>query len=79
MLAKEIERSGIPAAQITAITRVALMAGSNRIIPAKGIVHPTGNANLSPVEEKDFRRSIVLKALEALQTKISEQQIFALQ
>jgi len=52
------------------------MVGSNRIIPASGIVHPVGNADLDPENEKMLRRTIVEKALEALQTEIQEQKLF---
>jgi betaine reductase len=48
------------------------MVGSNRIIPALSIVHPLGNAELSPKAEKEFRRAILEKALDAL--KESENQ-----
>jgi glycine reductase len=48
------------------------MVGSNRIIPISSIVHPLGNAELSPKTEKEFRRAILEKALDAL--KESENQ-----
>jgi glycine reductase len=55
-------------AHICAITPVAQMVGSNRILTAQKIVNPLGNADLDPEEEKRTRRSIVEKALKALQT-----------
>jgi glycine reductase len=58
------------------MTPIALMVGSNRIIPGSGIVHPVGNADLEPSQEKKLRRTIVEKALVALQTELSEQRIF---
>jgi len=58
------------------MTPVALMVGSNRIIPGSGIVHPVGNADLEPKAEKALRRAIVEKALEALQTELTEQKLF---
>jgi len=51
------------------------MVGSNRILPAQKIVNPMGNADLPPDEEKKLRRSIVEKAVKALQTEIGEQRI----
>jgi len=51
------------------------MVGSNRILPAQKIVNPVGNADLARGEEKKLRRSIVEKALKALQTEIEEQRI----
>ena len=52
------------------------MVGSNRIIPAHSIVHPVGNADLDSEAERKLRRAIVEKALEALETDISEQRLF---
>ncbi len=72
----EIERAGIPTAHVCTMTPVALMVGSNRIVPASGIIHPTGNADLTRQDEKALRRTIVEKALEALRTELTEQRIF---
>jgi len=51
------------------------MVGSTRILPGQKIVNPVGNADLPGPEEKKLRRSIVQKALKALQTDIEEQRI----
>lgn len=51
------------------------MVGSNRILPGQKIINPVGNADLPPAEEKKLRRSIVQRALKALQTDIEEQRI----
>jgi len=53
------------------------MVGSNRVVPGSGIVHPVGNADLEQREEKKLRRTIVEKALEALQTEVREPTLFA--
>jgi glycine reductase len=42
------------------------MVGSARIVPVSSIVHPLGDPELSPGAEKEIRRSVVEKALEAL-------------
>jgi len=68
VLSKELERAGLPTVQLTAITCMAQMVGSNRIVPAYAIVHPVGNADLDLQEERKLRRSIVKKALETLET-----------
>ena len=52
------------------------MVGSNRIIRGTKIVNPLGNADLEPQDEKELRRAIVEKALEALQTDVKEQTLF---
>lgn len=67
MLTKELERVGLPTAHICALTPVAKMVGSNRIIPGVSVVHPLGNPKLGPTEEKAFRREIIEQALKALQ------------
>jgi glycine reductase len=64
-----LEKAGIPVAQITAMTPVAKAVGSNRIIQARGIVYPVGDADLPANEEKALRRQIVQKALDVLATE----------
>lgn len=59
------------------MTPVAVMVGANRIVPAAGIIHPLGNAELAPEEEKALRRRIVEKALQALQTEVVQPTVFA--
>ena len=66
-MAVEIEKAGIPTAQITSVTPVALMVGSGRVIRGSGICHPVGTIDLDPQVERALRRNIVEKALEALQ------------
>ena len=58
------------------MTPIAMMVGSNRIIPGGGIIHPVGNAELDPEEEKRLRRAIVEKALEAIKSDIKEQVLY---
>lgn len=67
---------GIPVVHVCAITPVAQMVGSNRILPGQKIVNPMGNVDLPADEEKKLRHSLVGKALEALQTQIEEQKVF---
>ena len=54
-------------AQITSVVPIAKMVGTNRIIRGNGIVHPLGNPDLPPEEEKKLRERILRQALEALQ------------
>jgi glycine reductase len=75
-MAKQIETAGIPTAHVCSMVPVAVQVGSNRIIPSVSVLHPTGNAELTPEQEKRVRREIVVKALEALKTKIEEQKVF---
>jgi betaine reductase len=57
---------------VCAITPVALMVGSNRIVPAQKIVNPLGNAELEANKECELRREIVGAALAALETEVTE-------
>lgn len=50
------------------------MVGSNRVIQGHGIVHPLGNPDLPPEEEKQLRQRIVREAFEALQKEAGETQ-----
>ena len=59
------------------MTPVAVMVGANRIVPAAGIIHPLGNADLSPEDEKALRRRIVEQALKALKTEVAQPTVFA--
>ena len=57
---------GIPTAQICTITSIAASIGVPRIVPGEGIPFPEGNPSLDAVAEKKLRRSLVLKALQAI-------------
>jgi glycine reductase complex component B subunit gamma len=63
-----LEKAGIPVVQITSALPIAKMIGSNRVVLGNGIVHVTGDVKLSPEDEKDLRRRLVQKALDALQS-----------
>ena len=63
MLAKEIERAGIPAVYVTSLPTVATMIGANRIVRGPAITHPFGL-------ERAERRRIVERALELLETDV---------
>lgn len=75
-MAKEIERAGIPAVHICTIVPISKTVGANRIVPAIAIPHPLGNPALSRKEERLLRRSLVMKALDALEREIKEQTVF---
>jgi glycine/betaine/sarcosine/D-proline reductase family selenoprotein B len=59
------------------MTPVALMVGANRIVPAAGIIHPLGSADLSAVDEKSRRRRLVEKALQGLRTEVARPTVFS--
>ena len=49
---------------------VAKEVGSLRAIASGGIVSPMGNPELPPDKEKEFRRSLVLRALQILKEEV---------
>jgi glycine/betaine/sarcosine/D-proline reductase family selenoprotein B len=63
VLAKEIERVGIPTVYVTSLPTVATMIGANRILRGPAITHPFGLG-------KSERRRIVERALELLETDV---------
>lgn len=75
-MVKEIERTGMPVVHVCTVVPISLTVGANRIVPAIAIPHPLGNPVLDAFEEKKLRRSIVDKALLALQTEVTEQTVF---
>ena len=75
-MVKELERAGLPTAHICSIVPISQTVGANRIVPSVAIPHPLGDPARSPAEEKAIRRRLVETALAALQTEISEQQVF---
>ena len=58
------------------MTPVAVMVGANRVVPAAGIIHPLGNAELAPEDERALRRRIVERALAALRTEVVRPTVF---
>ena len=75
-MVKEIERAGIPVVHVCTVTPISMTVGANRIVPAIAIPHPLGNPALDAAEEKQIRRKLVEKALNALQTEVTGQTIF---
>lgn len=75
-MVKEIERAGIPVVHVCTVTPISMTVGANRIVPAIAIPHPLGDPKRSAEEEKDIRRNILDKALNALATEVEDQTIF---
>ena len=57
-------------AQICTMIPLAKEVGSLRAIASGGIVSPTGNPELAPDKEKEFRRELILRALKILQEEV---------
>jgi glycine reductase len=75
-MVKELERAGLPVVHVCTVTPISMTVGANRIVPAIAIPHPLGNPALTKEEEKALRRKLVLKALKALETEVSDQTVF---
>ena len=75
-MVKAIESYGIPVVHVCTIVPISQTVGANRIVPAVAIPHPLGDPTKTPEEEKAIRRKLVERALEALQTPITEQTVF---
>ena len=74
-MVKEIEKV-MPVVHIATVVPISLTVGANHIVPAVAIPHPLGNPLLEPADEKQLRRQLVEKALQALQTPVTEQTVF---
>lgn len=75
-MVKAIESYGIPVVHICTIVPISMTVGANRIVPSVAIPYPLGDAAKTPEEEKGIRRSILEKAIKALQTPVMEQTVF---
>jgi glycine reductase len=75
-MVKEIERAGIPVVHIATVIPISKTVGANRIIPAVAIPHPLGDPNLAKAKQKEMRRILVRKAVDALQTPVDSQTVF---
>ena len=75
-MVKAIEAAGLPVVHMCTVTPISMTVGANRIVPTIAIPHPLGNPALDKDEEKELRRKIVEKALNALTTEVDGQTIF---
>ena len=71
-----LEKNGIPAALLTAMSSMAKVAGANRIIASGLIPHTVGDPTRSHDEEVAWRKGQVQKALNAVATPLEEAYIF---
>jgi len=71
-----LERAGIPTVLLCNLTSIAERVGAPRIVPTRGIPYPTGDPSLSPDAEKQWRRQLLSRALEALQTTVHHPTVF---
>lgn len=76
MISKELDRSALPVALITAMYPIAEQVGASRIVKAVAIPHPCGDPALPPELDSRLRREIVATALEALEAKVDATTVF---
>ena len=75
-MVKEIDKAGIPVAHITALTPIAQVTGSNRIVPGVTINNPCSDVGLPADQQKKLQKQFVARALKAISTGITEQTLF---
>jgi glycine reductase complex component B subunit gamma len=72
-----MEAQGIPVVQISALDTLARSVGSNRIVRGKAITSVVGDPALNADDERKFRKQLVLRALQALRTEVTEPTVLA--
>jgi len=60
------------------LVSIAIRVGAPRIVPTHGIPYPTGDPALTPEEERDLRRRLLERALDALGTAVDGPTVFEL-
>ena len=58
------------------LVSIAERVGAPRIVPTRGIPYPTGDPSLSHEAEKQWRRRLLERALEALETAVHQPTVF---
>ena len=76
-MVKEIEKAGFPVVQMANLVPVARTVGANKIVPTISIPYPLGDPSTSKEEQWKLRYHRVGVALDALETEIEEQTVFA--
>ncbi len=76
MLAKEIEKQGIPVVLFTAMIPLAKQVGAHRIVKGVKIPHPWGDPSLSPENNQRIEEKIFQAALDLLQREVQEPVVF---
>ncbi len=76
MIAREIEKTGIPVVQVTAMSTLAKQLGVNRVVAGTKIPHPCGDPTLPAEADLNLRQKIVETVLRALQTDVKAPTVF---
>ena len=76
MIAREIEKAGVPVVQLTALTPIPNTLGVNRVMASSAITFPTGDPTVPLDQEKKVRKAQLRKALKALQKPVDKPEVF---
>jgi glycine reductase complex component B subunit gamma len=76
-MSKELEKSGLTVAIVTAMFPVAEQVRAHRIVKGVSIPHPCGDPSLAPELDARLRREIVATALKALETEVEKPTVFS--
>jgi betaine reductase len=76
VISKELEKSGLPVALISAMYPVAQQVRANRIVKGVSIPHPCGDPSLSKELDARLRREIIRTALRALEEEVKGPTVF---
>jgi glycine reductase complex component B subunit gamma len=76
VISKELDRARLPVAVVSAMYPIAEQVGASRIVKGVSIPHPCGDPSLPPELDRQLRRQIVAKALEALETPVEVSTVF---
>lgn len=66
----------MPVVHMCTITPISLTVGANRILPTVAIPYPLGNPALPAEQEFELRYQLVDRALQALETPVTQQTVF---
>jgi glycine/betaine/sarcosine/D-proline reductase family selenoprotein B len=75
-MTKELERVGVPTAQISAIYEFAMTTGANRVVRGSRIEHVCGDPDLGPDKDYAYGLRIVRTALKALRAPVDGPTLF---
>ena len=75
-MVKGIEAYGIPVVHIATVVPISKTIGANRIVPAIGIPYPLGDPTEGEEESRKIRDELVERALQALETPVTDQTVF---
>ena len=75
-MVKELERAGLPTSHVCSIVPISVTVGANRIVPSVAIPYPLGDPEKTAGQEKVIRRTLLERALRALEQNIDQQTVF---